>query len=393
MIGNPCQMSELVISLMFWSSCLVVAYTYLGFPLCLFLMTRGKSRPVPQELPAGKLPSVSFLVCACNEEPVIEKKLRNCLDLDYPEDKLHFIFVADGSTDRTNQILSRYAGPRIRTLLRAERMGKINALKAGFAACDAEIIVFSDANTFYRPDALRKLLRHFSDPEVGVVTGDVRLLPSKEQFGEGEGLYYRYERYLQTLETAFWSIVSVDGGMYALRRLLLVPPSYQEVPDDFIIGMNVARQGFRMVYDPEAIAEEPPTPTSSQEFNRKVRIVAHGVQSILAREGAPHLRQGRLLWVYLSHKVLRWIVPVFLVAAFLSSAMLLPFSAWWTVPVLAQTGFYGLAVAGWRWQWNGRLFRVPYYFCMVNLAALRGILRGLRRAEKVLGVKTDRIAA
>jgi len=377
----------------FWGSTLILLYTYAGYPLILRLLTR-KKRYVPREAQdSALLPSISFLVCACNEEPVIERKLKNCLELDYPPDKLSFIFVADGSKDRTDEILRRYESARIRVLIRPERMGKINALKAGFRFCDSDLIVFSDANTFYRPNALRLLVRHFSDPQVGSVTGDVRLLPSAETFGVGEGFYYRYERSLQVLETNYWSMVSVDGAMYTIRRELLKPPAYEEVPDDFVIGMNIACQGFRIVYDPSAIGEEPPTPTGRQEFQRKVRIVAHGIQSVRAGEGVPAVGQWRVFWVYFSHKVLRWTAPVFLSGALLASAALAalsPAGRWLLAPQLV---LYGLAVAGWKMPaLDSRLFRVPYYFAMVNTAALFGLWRGLRRAEKVIGVKTDRVA-
>ena len=385
-------MVQIFLHAIFWGSGLILMYTYVGYPLVLRLLVRKRRYAPPQAQDSSRLPSISFLVCACNEEPVIERKLRNCLELDYPTDKLSFIFVADGSTDRTDEILRRYESTRIRVLIRPERMGKINALKAGFRLCDYDLIVFSDANTFYRPEALRILTRHFSDPQVGAATGDVRLLPSAETFGVGEGFYYRYERRLQELETNYWSMISVDGAMYAIRRELLRPPTYEEVPDDFIIGMNVACQGFRIVYDPSAIAEEPPTPTSRQEFQRKVRIVAHGLQSLWAGEGVPAVSKWRVFWVYVSHKVLRWIAPLFLTGSLLSAAALTvisPVGRWLLAPQLL---LYGLALAGWHFRsLDSRIFRVPFYFAMVNLAAMLGIWRALRRAEKVIGVKTDRV--
>ncbi len=373
---------------------LTLFYMYAGFPLCLLLLTRGKRQTATQDMNDEELPTVSVLIAAHNEERVIAEKIANCRSLDYPRDKIDFVFVSDGSTDRTNEILSEANGPQIQVRLLPGRNGKINALLAGFPMCRGEVLAMSDANTFYRPDALRKLVRHFRNPQVGVVTGDVRLLPSKETFGAGEGLYYRYERALQLLESTFWSTVTVDGAMYALRRPLLRPPSYKEVPDDFVIGMNVVLQNYRMIYEPEAIAEEDPTPTDAQEFKRKVRIVAHGIQSFLAGEGVPSVRQFSVAWLYTSHKLLRWTSAVFVLSAFLSSLALALLYPHWAWLLWLQVVFYLLAVAGWKLSFaRGPLFRVPYYFGMVHLAALLGLIRGLRKGERPVGVKTDRVAA
>jgi cellulose synthase/poly-beta-1,6-N-acetylglucosamine synthase-like glycosyltransferase len=375
-------------------SVFAVLYTYAGFPLCLLLLTHGRRKSSAVDMQDAELPTVSVLIAAHNEERVIAAKVANCLSLDYPQDKIEFVFISDGSTDATNAILSEAEGPQIQVKLLAGRNGKINALLAGFPICRGDVLAMSDANTFYHSDALRKMVRHFRDPKVGVVTGDVRLLPSKEAFGAGEGLYYRYERQLQLMESTFWSTVTVDGAMYVLRRPLLRPPSYKEVPDDFVIGMNVVLQGYRMIYDPEAVAEEDPTPTNAQEFKRKVRIVAHGIQSFLAGEGVPSPRQFRVAWLYASHKLLRWTSAVFVLAAFLSALVLALVFPNWAWLLWLQIAFYLLALAGWKLSLaRGPLFRVPYYFGMVHLAALVGLIRGLRKGERPVGIKTDRVAA
>ena len=169
------------------------------------------------------------------------EKLRNCLGLDYPSGKLKFVFVSD-STDRTNQILLQYQNERVKVVILPEQRGRA-ALESAYPLCDGEVLVFSDANTLYRPNSLRMLVRHFVDPEVGVVTGDVRLLPASQTFGQGENLYYRYERRLQEMESVFHSTVAIDGAMYALRRELLRPVSSGLIADDFVTAMNVALQG------------------------------------------------------------------------------------------------------------------------------------------------------
>jgi cellulose synthase/poly-beta-1,6-N-acetylglucosamine synthase-like glycosyltransferase len=367
-----------------------VFYVYFGFPLCLFLLTIGRKYRAPRDYEDDELPSVSLVVAAYNEELVIENKVRNCLAIDYPPEKLEFRFVSD-STDGTNEILRRLASERIHATILPDRRGKVAALAEVFPHCKRDVVVLSDANTYYHPDAIRKLVRHFRDPEVGVVSGDVRLLPSKEKFGQGEGLYYKYERKLQELESALWSTVGIDGAMYALRRRDLRPAKNGLIADDFVVGMNAGREGYRIVYDPEAIAEEDPTPSDGMEFRRKIRVVAYAIQSLIAGEGLPRLTQGRFLWVYVSHKLLRWLTPVFLLMALVSNMVLSVFSPWGLALLAAQGAFYACAVAGWRLPGlASRLFRVPYYFTMVNLAALFGLVRGVRQRQRPVWARTDR---
>jgi poly-beta-1,6-N-acetyl-D-glucosamine synthase len=376
----------------FWIACGLAVYVYAGYPLCLWLLTLGRRAAPPPLLTDDELPSVSLIVAAYNEERVIEAKLRNCRQLEYPEGKLACIFVSD-STDRTNEILLRYQSSGIQVHILPERRGKVAALAAAFPICEGEILVFSDANTLYRPDALKKLVRHFVDPQVGVVTGDVRLLPSEQAFGQGENLYYRYERRLQELESAFFSTVGVDGAMYALRKQHLQPVSTGLIADDFVTAVNVALQGYRIVYDREAIAEEDPTPNDGMEFQRKIRVVAYAMQSFLAGEGVPRWGQMRLWWTYVSHKLLRWLVSFFLLTMFAASAVAAYRSPWWRWMLSLEIAFYLLAVVGWKFpKMDSRAFRVPYYFCMVNLAALRGVLRALRRGQKPVWARTERSA-
>jgi poly-beta-1,6-N-acetyl-D-glucosamine synthase len=374
-------------------SCAALFYVYAGFPLCLLFLTRGRRHRRVRDLADEDLPSVAFLVAAYNEEVVIAKKIRNCLDLDYPADKLQLVFVSDGSTDETNEILQTYQGNRVEVVILSERRGKIRALSTALHRCKGDILVFSDANAYYRPDSIRKLMRHFTNPEVGVVTGDVRLMPSPHLFGAGEGFYYRYERMLQKLESEFWATVAIDGAMYALPRRLLRPPSSSLVPDDLVTGMNVACQGYRVIYEPGAIAEEDSTPGDAMEFWRKVRIVGSAFQALLRGEGVPSLARLRLLWIYVSHKLLRWLAPFFLVMAWLSAGVLAASAgSFWMWILALQTGFYLLALLAWRAPaLRSRAFRVPYYFCMVNLAALVGIIRALRMKQGALWARTERL--
>jgi cellulose synthase/poly-beta-1,6-N-acetylglucosamine synthase-like glycosyltransferase len=375
--------------LAFWLSVAAVAYVYFGYPLFLRLaasLRRGTTRD------EGFLPTVSLVIAAFNEERVIRQKIENALALDYPADRLEIVVASDGSTDRTNEIARMYADRGVVLRVVLPRGGKTRAINTVVPGTRGDILVLSDANTMYRPDALRRLVRHFADPRVGAVSGDVRLVDSCDDYAASEGLYYKYERWLQLTESRVQSIIGADGGMYALRRSLFVPPSPSIVVDDFVISMNVACLGYRVLYDPEAIALENGTLSSAEEFRRKIRVVAGAIQALRRGEGVPGWSQPMLLWCYLSHKLLRWMVPCFMVVAFAASALLAA-SPLFRLFFAAQAAFY-IVAAGYAFD-VARLRRVgvcavPYYFCLVNGAALAGLWKGVRSGQSATWNRTTR---
>jgi cellulose synthase/poly-beta-1,6-N-acetylglucosamine synthase-like glycosyltransferase len=243
----------------------------------------------------------------------------------------------------------------------------------------------------FRGDAVRKLVRHFADPAVGCVSGDVQLVNAAEEFARSEGAYYRYERFIQRQESALGAIVGADGGMYALRHSLFAPIPDEVVVDDFVISMNVARAGFAVRYEPDAIAIEQGTLSPEEEFHRKVRVISGGIQALKRRVGLPRLSQPRLWWCYLSHKLGRWLVPVALVVMGIASVL----STDLVVRLLAvgQAAFYSAALihrplvkAG----WNLPVTTIPYYFCLMNGAAGVGLWRGLRGRQRAAWNRTTR---
>jgi len=373
----------------FGTALAVLVYVYIGYPLVLASMA-WRSRPTTRD--DDFLPSVSLIIAAYNEEKVIKEKLENSLALDYPKDRLEIVVASDGSLDGTNAIVQRYAGQGVLLHSVVPRGGKTRAMNLTIPKTKGDILVLSDANTMYWPDALRKLVRHFADPNVGAVSGDVRLVDAAESHAYSEGLYYRYERWLQSLESRLGSIVGADGGMYAVSRQLFRAPSDAIILDDFVISMTVARLGYRVLYEPEAIALEQGTLSSQEEFRRKVRIVAGGVQALKLKEGLPKIRQLFLLFCYISHKLLRWIAPCLLLLLFFSSVVLQG-EPLYRVAFLGQIFFYLLAVcyafgfSGFR-QLQGS--GVPYYFCLVNSAALFGLWKGLLGAQGVTWQRTTR---
>lgn len=368
---------------------LVITYVYVGYPVLLALVAPWCRRTKREE---DFLPTVSLVIAAYNEEQVIREKLENSLALDYPKERFEIVVAADGCTDATHTIVRSFATQGVILHEVTPRGGKTRALNLTIPKTHGDILVLSDANTMYRPDAIRKLVRHFVDPRVGAVSGDVQLVDADAGHAFSEGLYYRYERWLQRLESRIQSIIGADGAMYAVARKYFRPPSNEIIVDDFVISMTVARLGYRVLYDPEAIATEQGTLSSHEEFRRKVRIIAGGIQAVLLGEGLPRRQQPWLLLCYLSHKLLRWLMPCFLLLVFLTSLACLSTMPY-TLLVLGQVVFYGVAL-GYAWNlpgirrlpWSG----VPYYFCLVNGAALLGLWKGIRGTQKVMWQRTTR---
>ena len=366
----------------FTIAALVTLYIYFGYPALLFVLARLRPRPIAR---AEVTPSMTLVVPVFNEEAVIERKIRNALALDYPREQLEVLIVADGCTDATCAIARRFD---VR-LIELPRGGKAAALNRGATEARGDILVMTDANVDLAPDALRVLARAFADPEVGGVSGKKKAIIRRgaDTTEQGENLYWRWDQWQKTLESAIGSIFAADGTLYAIRRSLYVPIDDPAQADDIAISARVVLQGRRLVFDPNAIAYEEAPVEGSDEFRRKIRVTNHSVRALL--------NLGSALWTsgfysveLLSHKLVRHLIPFFLIALLLSSADLARTSHLFAVTLAAQVLFYLLAVAGalLRHRRGGalKLFSVPYYFCLVNAAALFGVLsiaRGTRVRE------------
>jgi cellulose synthase/poly-beta-1,6-N-acetylglucosamine synthase-like glycosyltransferase len=357
----------------FWGAGGLVVYTYLGYPVLCLLLSRLLYKPwhkAPEE------PPVTLFIVAHNEEEVIRAKIDNCLALDYPSDKLTIVVASDGSTDRTNAILRQYETRGVRGYYFPQRAGKMATINQLFPNLRTDIIVLSDANVIYEPDALRTLVRNFADESVGAVSGRVTLMSNQPIPGILERLYYRYEWMIQQLESRMSALIGVDGAMYGIRRELFQAVSDHVVLDDFVISMNIAKQGKRVVYEPAARGYEASAATFDIELRRRSRLVAGAIQSLLRGEGCPRLTQPLLLWQYVSHKVLRWITPVFLLALFLANLRLLDASCY-VILFAAQLSVYAAALIGKLQRSPTWIFAIPLYFCGTNVAAACGLVRGI----------------
>jgi cellulose synthase/poly-beta-1,6-N-acetylglucosamine synthase-like glycosyltransferase len=375
----------------FWTSFCLTLYVYFGYPAVLAIWAGCCSRPVKR---GDELPDITLLICAHNEDEVIEEKIRNSLALDYPADKLHIAIASDGSTDNTNSIVQQFVGNRVTLFAYHERTGKIGAILQTVPQLTSDILVFSDANTMYAPDALRKLARNFADPSVGGVSADVILQNKETNFGESESAYYRYERWIQKKESEVGSIIGADGGMYAIRRELFVPPAPNIILDDFVISMNVALQGKRLIFDGEAKGFEKSTISHIKEFLRKSRVIAGAVQALKQAEGIPGPSRKGLFFSFLSHKMLRWLVPGLLLALFYSNIFIVVHGGGpiYQLCLAAQGIFYFLAITGLVIGGESKypFIGIPFYFCLVNGAALYGLYKGCLNRQPVTWKKFSR---
>ena len=368
---------------LFWFSIALLFYTYIGFTLLLAVRSLIRPRPVRA---ADITPPVSMIISVYNEADGIEAKLNNILALDYPAGQLEAVIVSDGSDDGTNEIVSRFAEQHPIVKFRARpRAGKAPALNAAVAESTGEILVFSDANSLYKPDAIRWLARPFADPEVGAVAGNQVYTKNLKDAGSmGEQGYWGFDRMLKTLESRGGNTISATGAIYAIRRTL-----FQEVPggvtDDFVTSTRAIAQGYRLVFEPNAVAYEV-VAKSQKEFGRKVRILTRGLRAVVEMRALLNpARYGFYALQFFTHKVLRRLMYIPLIVIFLANPFLLSKGWFYVLTMLGQLAFYGLALANWLLEQRGirlpKPLRIPTYICMVYFAALLAtwnLIRGHR---------------
>jgi cellulose synthase/poly-beta-1,6-N-acetylglucosamine synthase-like glycosyltransferase len=373
-------MSESLLKTIFWLSVGAAIYVYLGYPALLHLLSRWF--PQKTTLEDAALPSVSLIISAYNESAVIVEKLENAFALDYPRDLVEILVISDCSDDGTDELVSQRASQGVRLVRQTERLGKSAGLNLGIPKSSGDILVFSDANAIYQAGAIRQLVRHFADPQVGYVVGNAKYVehPGQAPSAESEGLYWKLETWLKEKESRFGSVVGGDGAIYAIRRGLFSPLRPTDI-NDLLNPLQIIASGYRGVYEPSAICHEEAGGSFEKEFRRKVRIVGRSLNAVWrARRVLLPWTQPRHWFCLVSHKLLRWFVPVFLLFSLASSLLLwnLPF---YRIAALLQASFYALAACGWivgRRQNSTRALYIPYYFCLVNTAALFGIVQFCR---------------
>ncbi len=385
--------------ILFWLSLFIVFYTFAGYGILLYILVRVRRLIKGKRAVPGLdqvFPTLTLIIAAYNEESIIEEKIRNTLELSYPHDKLKFLFVTDGSSDRTPALISAY--DRIKLMHTPVRSGKIQAIHRAMHEVDSEVVVFTDANTFLNKDALLLIARHYADPKVGAVSGEKRV--QQEAVSDataGEGFYWKYESALKKWDSELYSVVGAAGELFSVRRSLYQQVEPDTILDDFMISMLIAQQGYRIIYEPDAYASELSSDNIKEELKRKVRIAAGGIQSILRLKKLFNpFHYPVLSFQYISHRVLRWtITPFLMILALILNVVIVARSGHWVylVILLAQLLFYISAFAGWMLEKRKvkvKVLFIPYYFCVMNYAVLAGILRYMAGNQSSVWEKSKR---
>jgi len=390
-----------LLAIFFWASLAILFYSYIGYGVVAFVLVKMKAAFTPgktrvQDDSHPEMPAVTLLVAAYNERECITEKVANSFALDYPTDKLKLLFITDGSTDGTPDALRKYE--RIQVLHEDKRAGKIGAINRAMKFVDTPIVVFSDANTMFNASAIKELVQHYRDPNVGAVSGEKRIhqMGTTSSSGAGEGLYWKYESFLKKLDSDLYSIVGAAGEMFSIRTELFEEVERDTILDDFIISLRIAKRGFRVIYEPNAYALETPSASIKEEMKRKVRISAGGFQSIMRLKALLNpLKYGMLSFQYISHRVLRWAVDPFLLIALLpiNVALMIDRGGLYTLLFWAQVLFYAMTVLNWYFESKNirvKALFVPFYFSMMNAAAVLGFFRWARGRQSVLWERASR---
>lgn len=365
----------MIAEVVFWAAVATVVWTYGLFPL--LVLARGRLAPRPHAAGDAGAPAVSVLVAARNEAAGIAAKLDSLLALDYPADRLQVVVVSDGSDDGTDEVVAGYADRGVE-LVSLPRVGKAAALNAAAARARGELLVFSDANSIFARDAVRELVTPFADPAVGGVAGNQRYAAGDDGgTAAGERSYWSFDTALKRAESAAGNVISATGAIYAIRRELFRPVP-EGVTDDFVTSTRVIALGRRLVFAERAVATEPVGASAEVEFGRKVRVITRGFRSVLVMRGLLNpLRHGFYSLQLLSHKVLRRLAVVPLLALGATSPLLAGHGFPYREAAAAQAAVYGLGAAGIALRRTSlgrrRVLALPAFFCLVNVAALRAL--------------------
>ncbi|MGI9106244.1 MAG: glycosyltransferase family 2 protein [Pyrinomonadaceae bacterium] len=357
--------------IVFWLSAAALLYTYVGYPLLLLVVSRLYARGVVR---ADILPTVSVIITAYNEERDIAAKLENTLALDYPKESVEIIVASDCSSDRTDEIARSFAPRGVRLHRQGQRLGKTAAQNAAIETARGEVVLFSDATTLYEPNVLRVIVQSFADESVGCVAGRLIYVdPAKSSVGQGARSYWGYETLLKKHESRVGSLIGVSGCLYAVRRTAYVP-MYNEACSDFLIATKMVEQGLRAIYEPAAVCTEETNRRTDKELRMRVRVITQTYTDLWRHRAMMNPRRSGFYAVQLfSHKVMRYLVPFFLIALLLASFALASHAIFYALALGAQLGGYAAAAASAlleRFGIHSRLLALPQYFVLANIASL-----------------------
>ncbi len=394
----------LSLQILFWLLIFIVVYTYVGYGIVLYAMVTikrfFKGRLIESD--ESYEPDVTLFIAAYNEKDYVQNKMSNSLALEYPKDKLHIVWVTDGSDDGTPDLLQQYKNVTVHHL--PERNGKISAMNRGMQFVKTPIVIFSDANTMLGRESIRRIVNLFANPTVGCVSGEKRIVDKDKDAasGAGEGLYWKYESALKKWDAELYSVVGAAGELFAIRTELYREVEKDTLLDDFIISLRVAQEGYTIQYDPDAYAIETASADVKEELKRKIRISAGGIQSVVRLRSLLNIfKYGTLSFQYISHRVLRWtitplcllvLIPVSYALAYHEGLFGLGLysSIFWL-----QCLFYIAALTGWFLENRStsiKVLFVPYYFFIMNLSVFLGFFRYIKRTQSVNWERAKRAA-
>lgn len=380
----------------FWISAFLIFYHFIGYGLLITLLSKlkKKQQPLP-ELSDYDLPEVSLVIAAYNEEEIIDEKIKNSFALDYPSDKLKVHFITDGSTDRTTEIISYY--DQLRLWHKPMRAGKIAAINRIMPQIQSHITIFSDANVMINREGIKQLISHFQNNRIAVVSGEKTIV--KKDFdnasGSGEGFYWKYESYLKKKDAEWNTLVGSAGELFAMRTHLFTPVEQGTLIEDFVMTMRIAADGYKVAYEPKAMALETASESVSEEKKRKIRISAGGIQAVIKLLPLLNFfKYGKLSFQYISHRALRWtLIPIALLSMLVLSTLLAETHWIYELAFRGQTIFYLLAFAGYALReakTSTKFIHVPYYFVFMHLCVVLGWIKYFRGKQSVTWEKSKR---
>ncbi len=387
--------------ILFWASLAIVFYSYVGYGILLWALVKiknifKKAKPVPTDFE----PPVTLVVAAFNEADFIEEKIKNTFELDYPKDKLQIIFITDGSSDATPSIVEQYNN--IELLHQPQRQGKVAAMNRAIDFVKNEIVIFCDANTLLSKASVKKIAAHYSNPKVGGVAGEKRILLSNKDAAAaaGEGLYWKYESFLKKLDSDLYTTVGAAGELFSVRTTLFEKAPTNTIIEDFVQSLKLCINGYVVRYEPEAYAAELPSASIKEEMKRKVRICAGAFQAMLLLKPLFNFFKYPVVsFQFISHRILRWtLCPIALILLLISNILIVisSGSAFYLMILIAQVIFYVMGITGWIYANKDikmKIFFIPFYFLFMNMAVFMGFKRFIKGNQSVLWDKAARKAA
>lgn len=370
----------------FWFSTLIILYVYLGYPAIIYLISFFYKKPVLRTYP---YPMVSVIMSVHNEEKNIENKLKTLLELNYPESRIEILIGSDGSTDRTDEIISKYINERIKLHRQAQRRGKPSMLNLLVKQAKGEILVFTDARQKLERNSIDELVKNFSDTKVGSVSAELIYDGQDSKTGNGVAIYWKYEKFIRKYESKMGSMLGATGALYAIRRELFPELPKDLILDDVYIPLKIVQRGYRAIFDYKAKIYDSVAKNTREEFIRKTRTLAGNFQLFLYLREFFNPFKDKIGWQFFSHKFLRLIAPFLLVSILVSNFFLRNNSYFYLATFVLQILFYVFALFGLIFKHKNHLFDVPYMFCVMNSAAVVGLYKLLTHKQDVLWQKAE----